>query len=229
MGVSIKLNTNFAFRDTSSEDFSLPSEVKTISDLLRHISQKIGFDLIDPDSGELEIDLEKIRTAINEFSGVQRRFQIKGEAGGVVVVDDYGHHPTEIKATLAAAKEGSGRRVIAVFQPHRYTRTQHLLTEFFTSFNEADVVIIMDIYPAGEQPIPGVTGEAVYEGIKRHGHKDIVFIHDRDSVVRHVGSMLQEGDILLTLGAGDVWKVGEQALERIRSSQRPGKGKRPGT
>jgi UDP-N-acetylmuramate--alanine ligase len=169
---------------------------------------------------ELDVDLEVIRRALKEFSGVQRRFQIKGEAGGILVVDDYGHHPTEIKATLAAAKAAPGRRVVAVFQPHRYSRTQHLLKEFFTAFNQADTVVIMEIYAAGEQPIPGVSGQAIYEGIKRHGHKDAVFIADRDKVVDHLAGVLRKGDLVLTLGAGDVWKLGELILERIKHEVR---------
>jgi UDP-N-acetylmuramate--alanine ligase len=166
---------------------------------------------------ELEVDIEVIRKALKEFSGVHRRFEVKGEARGVLVVDDYGHHPTEVRATLAAAKASSGRRTVCVFQPHRYTRTKHLLEEFFTAFNEADRVIIMDIYAAGEQPIPGITGRAVYEGIKRYGHKDAAYLSGRDEVVGHLLSSLREGDLLLTLGAGDVWKVGEAVLERLRS------------
>ena len=165
---------------------------------------------------ELDVDVEIIRTALRGFSGVQRRFQVKGEVNGITVVDDYGHHPTEIRATLAAAKAGSGRRVVAVFQPHRYTRTQHLLDEFFTSFNQADMVIIMDIYAAGEQPIPGVSGRAIYEGVKRHGHKDAAFFADRDAVADHLAGMLRKGDVLITLGAGDVWKVGETLLEKLK-------------
>jgi len=165
---------------------------------------------------ELDVDVEIIRTALRGFSGVQRRFQVKGEVNGITVVDDYGHHPTEIRATLAAAKAGSGRRVVAVFQPHRYTRTQHLLDEFFTSFNQADTVIIMDIYAAGEQPIPGVSGRAIYEGVKRHGHKDAAFFADRDAVADHLAGMLRKGDVLITLGAGDVWKVGETLLEKLK-------------
>ena len=164
---------------------------------------------------ELELDVETIRRALKEFSGVQRRFQIKGEQKGILVVDDYGHHPTEIKATLAAAKEGLGRRLVVVFQPHRYTRTQHLLKEFFTSFNQADAAIIMEIYSAGEPPIPGVSGTAIYEGIKKHGHKDVTFIADKAEVAGHCAAVLKPGDVLLTLGAGDVWKIGEQILENL--------------
>ena len=165
---------------------------------------------------ELEVDLEVIRRALKDFSGVQRRFQIKGEAKGVLVVDDYGHHPTEVRATLAAAKAALGRRVVCVFQPHRYTRTKHLLEEFFTAFNQADRVIIMDIYAAGEQPIPGVSGQAVYEGIRKYGHKDVAYLGGRDEIVKHLCETLRAGDLLLTLGAGDVWKLGESVLERLK-------------
>jgi len=165
---------------------------------------------------ELDVDLEVIRKAIREFSGVQRRFQIKGDVNGVTVVDDYGHHPTEIKATLAAAASGMDRRVVVVFQPHRYTRTQHLFKDFFTSFNQADKVVLLDIYAAGEKPIPGVSGQALYEGIKKYGHKDVLFMPDRGAVVEYLVGAVKKGDLLLTLGAGDVWKIGEQVLEKLK-------------
>jgi UDP-N-acetylmuramate--alanine ligase len=165
---------------------------------------------------ELDVDLEVIRKALKDFSGVQRRFQIKGEVGGIIIVDDYGHHPTEVKATLAAAAAGMERRVVVVFQPHRYTRTQHLLEEFFTAFNQADSLVVMDIYAAGEKPIPGVSGQALYEGIRKHGHKDVTFISDREKIVEHMVSVLKKGDLMITLGAGDVWKLGEQVVERLK-------------
>jgi UDP-N-acetylmuramate--alanine ligase len=169
---------------------------------------------------ELDIDIETIRKALRDFSGVQRRFQIKGEVNGITVVDDYGHHPTEIKATLAAAASGMDRRVVVVFQPHRYSRTQHLLEHFFTSFNQADKLVIMDIYAAGEKPIPGVSAQALYEGVKKHGHKDAAFIPDREKVLDHLAGTVKKGDIVLTLGAGDVWKIGEQLVERLKRGNR---------
>jgi UDP-N-acetylmuramate--alanine ligase len=165
---------------------------------------------------ELGIDIEIIRKALRDFSGVQRRFQIKGETKGIIVVDDYGHHPTEIKATLAAAASGMDRRVVVVFQPHRYTRTQHLLEDFFTAFNHADKLVIMDIYAAGENPIPGVSGKALYEGIKKYGHKDATFITSREKILEHLVGTVKTGDLVLTLGAGDVWKIGEQLLENLK-------------
>lgn len=165
---------------------------------------------------ELDVELEVIRKALKDFSGVQRRFQIKGEAGGIIIVDDYGHHPTEVKATLAAAAAGMERRVVVVFQPHRYTRTQHLLEDFFTAFNQADKLVVMDIYGAGEKPIPGVSGQALCEGIRKHGHKDVTFIAEQEKIVEHMASVLKKGDLMITLGAGDVWKLGEQVLERLK-------------
>jgi len=165
---------------------------------------------------ELDVELEVIRKALKDFSGVQRRFQIKGEVGGIIIVDDYGHHPTEVKATLAAAAAGMERRVVVLFQPHRYTRTQHLLEDFSTAFNEADKLVVMEIYGAGEKPIPGVSGQALYEGIKKHGHKDVTFIAEREKIAEHMAAVLRKGDLMITLGAGDVWKLGEQVLERLK-------------
>ena len=169
---------------------------------------------------ELDIDLEIIRKALKDFSGVQRRFQIKGEVDGIIVVDDYGHHPTEVKATLAAAASGLERRVVVVFQPHRYTRTQHLFDEFFTAFNQADKLVVTDIYAAGEKPIPGVSGQALYEGIKSHGHKDVTYIAEKEKIADHMATVLKKGDLMITLGAGDVWKVGEEVLEKLKHGTR---------
>jgi UDP-N-acetylmuramate--alanine ligase len=169
---------------------------------------------------ELDLDFGVAQEALGSFSGVQRRFQIKGERGGIMVVDDYGHHPAEIKATLSAAQNGWGRRTVVIFQPHRYTRTRDLLREFFTAFNQADVLFLLDIYPAGEEPIPGVKAENLYEGIKGHGHKDVTLVSDRKEILDHLLPRLKSGDMVITLGAGDVWKIGETLLEEL--------GKRPG-
>jgi UDP-N-acetylmuramate--alanine ligase len=165
---------------------------------------------------ELEVDTGVVRKALREFSGVQRRFQIKGEVGGILVVDDYGHHPTEVRATLAAAAAGLERRVVVLFQPHRYTRTQHLLEEFFTAFNQADKLVVLDIYAAGEKPIPGISGQALYDGIKKHGHKDVTYLPDKDQAADFLAGILRKGDLMITLGAGDVWKIGELIMEKLR-------------
>ncbi|MFQ6671824.1 MAG: UDP-N-acetylmuramate--L-alanine ligase [Candidatus Tectimicrobiota bacterium] len=166
---------------------------------------------------ELDLDFTTIADALATFGGIERRFQIKGELGGVMVVDDYGHHPVEIRATLRAAKDGwSERRLVVLFQPHRYTRTQHLLQDFFSAFNEADVLITTDIYPAGEAPIAGVSGRQIYEGVKEHGHRDVSYVEPVSEALPLLEERLRPGDLLLTLGAGDVWKVGEALVARLR-------------
>ena len=165
---------------------------------------------------ELEVGFGVIHEALESFSGVQRRFQIKGEWGDVMVVDDYGHHPTEIKATLSAAKSGWERRTVVIFQPHRYTRTRDLFREFLTAFNQADVLFLTGIYAASEDPIPGVKVEDLCEGIKGHGHKDVTLVPDKSQVVEQVLPRLRPGDMVITLGAGDVWKVGEALIQKIK-------------
>ena len=167
-------------------------------------------------ASELDVNFEIVRQALGSFSGVQRRFQIKGEWDGVMVVDDYGHHPTEIKATLSAAKSGWGRRTVVVFQPHRYSRTRDLFKEFLTAFNQADVLFLTGIYPAGEDPIPGVDVQGLYEGIKGHGHKDVTLVLDKSAILDRLLPRLKPGDMVFTLGAGDVWKTGEALIERLK-------------
>ena len=168
---------------------------------------------------ELDVPADTIRGALGEFGGLHRRFYVKGEAAGVMVVDDYGHHPTEIRATLAGAKAGWDRRTVVVFQPHRYTRTRDLMKEFFTSFNQADRLVVMDIYPAGENPIEGVSAKALFDGIKSRGHKDAVYIKEPGPAVDWIVENARAGDILITLGAGDVWKVGDAVLKRLREKE----------
>jgi UDP-N-acetylmuramate--alanine ligase len=164
---------------------------------------------------ELEIPLNAIRQALAEFSGVERRFQLVGEKKGVMVVDDYGHHPTEIKATLAAAKAGWGKRLLVAFQPHRFSRTRDLINEFATAFYQADLLFLTEIYPAGEAPIEGVTGEGLSQAIREHGHKEVFFVPEKDKIVDRMLPHLRPGDFVLTLGAGDIWKVGRNLIERL--------------
>jgi UDP-N-acetylmuramate--alanine ligase len=167
---------------------------------------------------DLEIPFSTIAMALAGFAGVQRRFQIRGTAGGVTVVDDYGHHPAEIRATLAAAKAGFDSRVVTVFQPHRYSRTLHLRQEFLTAFNQADVLLVMDIYPAGESPIPGVSAADLADGIRAHGHRNVTYLgSDRARVVDHVCEISRPGDLVLTLGAGDVSQLGSDILRRLEA------------
>jgi UDP-N-acetylmuramate--alanine ligase len=164
---------------------------------------------------ELDIPLERVREGLREFTGVQRRFQVKADAGGVLLIDDYGHHPQEVRATLAAAKEGFGRRTVVIFQPHRYTRTRDLLEEFFTAFNEADILFLTEIYAAGEEKIPGVSAQLLLEGIRAHGHRAVTLVPEREEIADLLAHVVQPGDVVITMGAGDVWKVGEAFRERL--------------
>jgi UDP-N-acetylmuramate--alanine ligase len=164
---------------------------------------------------ELDLDFKTIQEGLNEFTGIQRRFQIKGDYNGILIVDDYAHHPVEIKATLSAAKTGWGRRLVVVFQPHRFTRTRDLYEDFLVALYQADVLIITEIYPAGEDPIPGVNAKALFEGIREHGHKNVSFIDDKGRIAAHLMDVLKEGDILITLGAGDIYKVGHELIEKM--------------
>lgn len=167
---------------------------------------------------ELEIPFEKIAEAFSQFKNANRRFQFKGEFNGITVVDDYGHHPTEITATLSAAKDGGGgRRTVVVFQPHRYTRTQELMDEFALCFNNADVLYVLDIYAASESPIEGITAEILTENVKKYGHKNAQYIGDIESAAEKVIENLQENDLVITLGAGTVTRLSDEILEKLKN------------
>jgi UDP-N-acetylmuramate--alanine ligase len=167
---------------------------------------------------ELDIAFSTIAEAFANFKNANRRFQFKGEANGVTVVDDYGHHPTEILATLAAAKNGSGgRRTVVVFQPHRFSRTQELFDEFALAFNNADVLLVLDIYAASEQPLEGITAEFLTDNIRKYGHKNVTYIGDIDSAAEKVIPLLQSGDLLITLGAGTVTRLSDEILAKLKS------------
>ena len=164
---------------------------------------------------ELDIPFQVVQETLRDFSGIQRRFQIKGEKKGILVVDDYGHHPVEIMATLKAARTGWAKRIIAVFQPHRYTRTQALFKDFLTAFYDADVLILTDIYPAGEDRIEGVESKALFEGLREYGHKDVTYLSDKKEIVEHLLHVISPGDLVITLGAGDIWQVSEELVSRL--------------
>jgi len=167
---------------------------------------------------EMEVPFEKIVEAFAIFKNANRRFQFKGEENNILVVDDYGHHPTEILATLSAAKNSSGgRRTVAVFQPHRYSRTQELMSEFALAFNNADVLYVLDIYAASEQPIEGVTAEVLTENIKKFGHKNVTYIGDIDNAAERVCADLLPGDLVITLGAGTVTRLSDEIVERLKN------------
>ena len=165
----------------------------------------------------LGVPFDTYRAALAGFEGVGRRFTVRGEVAGVMVVDDYGHHPAEIRATLGGARGGFSRRIVAAFQPHRYTRTRDLLGDFARAFHEADVVVLTDIYAAGEEPIPGVSSEALGRLMREAGHPEVHHVPRRADVIATLGPLLRDGDILITLGAGDVWMVGEDALAYLRA------------
>jgi len=165
---------------------------------------------------ELGLSFETITYGLSQVVGIHRRFQIKGEAGGVIIIDDYGHHPTEIKATLAALKICyPDRRIVVLFQPHRYTRTKALLEEFSTAFNQADRLIVTEIYPAGEKPIEGVTGLGLAEAVRNHGHHETGFCPEVKDLAAEVAPELTPGDVVLTLGAGSIWQAGEELLSLL--------------
>ncbi len=165
---------------------------------------------------ELEVPFVKIAEAFTKFKNADRRFQFKGEAKGIIVVDDYGHHPTEIVATLSAAKNGSnGKRTVVVFQPHRYSRTKELMNEFALAFNNADVLYVTDIYAASEQPMEGITAEVLTENIKQYGHKNATYIGDIETAADKVVENLQENDLVITLGAGSITRLSDEILEKL--------------
>ena len=167
---------------------------------------------------ELGIDNEPIKKGLESFSGIKRRLEFKGFGKGITLFDDYGHHPAEIKATLRAVKEALLKegRLIVIFQPHRYTRTRDLLEDFSTSFSDADLLFLMDIYPAGERPIEGINSRVLFELIKKSSPLTAFYISDKKELIKKVLSELKEGDLVLTLGAGDVWKIGEEILGRLK-------------
>ncbi|MEA3486842.1 MAG: UDP-N-acetylmuramate--L-alanine ligase [Thermodesulfobacteriota bacterium] len=170
----------------------------------------------------LGMEFSTIQEGLSAYKGVHRRLEIKGQAGDVTVVDDYGHHPTEIKALLAAAKNAwENRRFVVVFQPHRYTRTRDLFDEFLGSFDDAGVLILTDIYAASEKEIKGVHSMTLCKSIKDNGHGDVMYLSGFKEIVDHLSDIVRPGDVVITLGAGDVWKIGEELLVRL-GDQRPG-------
>jgi UDP-N-acetylmuramate--alanine ligase len=165
------------------------------------------------------VAFETVRDALAEFGGIHRRFEICGEAGGVLVVSDYGHHPAEIRATLAAAREGFGRRIVVLFQPHRYTRTRDLFGDFLDAFDAADQLLLTEIYPAGEEPIDGVTGEVLYYALKRRGHLDVSYVPDWRGLVEATQPLLGPGDLVVVLGAGSVHEIAESLVRALSGTE----------
>ena len=166
---------------------------------------------------EFDMDMGHIRKGLENLGGLERRFQVKGEKNGVILVDDYGHHPAEIIATLATAKEcWPENRLVVIFQPHRYTRTRALYERFVISFNQADLLIIAPVYSAGERPIEGIDSNWLYRGIKGHGHKDVYLGSNQDDILAILSSTVRKGDTVVTLGAGDIYRVGDEFFAGLK-------------
>jgi UDP-N-acetylmuramate--alanine ligase len=167
----------------------------------------------------LDVNPESIRAALDQFRGVDRRFQLRGQAAGVSVIDDYGHHPTEIKATLAAARQCGFRKVHVIFQPHRYSRTRDLLDDFATAFGDADSLFVLDVYAASEKPIEGISGEALARTIRDKAAKNVQYVSSFADAVNAVAATAHDGDMILTLGAGSVSQLGPMILEKLKQQE----------
>ncbi len=178
---------------------------------------------------ELGIGFEEIKKAVESFTGVYRRLEMKADVEGVMVVDDYAHHPTEVQATLSALKSGwPEKRVVAVFQPHLYSRTRDFHDEFGRSFLNADVLVVTEIYPAREEPIQGITGELIVNDARAFGHKEAHYIPDKKQLPEFLSGIVKHGDIVVTLGAGDISKYGEEFIGLLSKGSSAAKGKRTG-
>jgi UDP-N-acetylmuramate--alanine ligase len=168
---------------------------------------------------ELKIPFENVKRGIEKFNGVFRRWEVKAEVNGITVVDDYAHHPTEIRATLAGAKAGWRRRVVCVFQPHLYSRTRDFYEDFGRSFFNADVLVVTDVYPAREEPIQGITGELIAHAAKQFGHKNVHYVADKKDVPAFLMKLKQKGDMMITMGAGDIWRFGETFVTMLKDAK----------
>ena len=173
---------------------------------------------------ELDVPFATVAKALSSFEGIQRRFTVRGEVGGITVVDDFGHHPAEVRSTLSAARAAfPGRRIIAAFQPHRYSRTRDQFQEFARSFYDADKVILCDVFPAGEKPIEGVSSEALVKAVSNEGHTDVTYIARRRDIATQLVEQLREGDIVITLGAGDIQLTCNELVEKLEATRAPAK------
>ncbi len=169
---------------------------------------------------ELDLDFQTVANSLTHFEGVQKRFEIVEQSNELTLIDDYGHHPIEIIATLKTAKETwPDRKLVVLFQPHRYSRTKLLMKDFWSAFNDADHLLVMDIFPAGEAPIENVHARNLVEGARECGHKSADYVEHRNKVNEQLSRLLNPGDVLMTLGAGDVWKLGRDFLTARASAK----------
>jgi UDP-N-acetylmuramate--alanine ligase len=167
---------------------------------------------------ELEIPIEKIAKGLNEFTGVFRRFEYKGKHNDVLFYDDYAHHPTEIEATLKGVRDNTKRRIVVIFQPHLFSRTRDFYQEFGRSFYHSDLLVVVPIYPAREQPIKGVTGELISQAAIKYGHRNVIYVQDNDDIVPKVKELIKPNDIVITMGAGSIYKYGEKLFEEYKKT-----------
>ena len=167
---------------------------------------------------ELDIPWDKITEALNKFQGVNRRLEIKGEIDQIMVMDDYAHHPTEIEVSLKALRKGWKRRIITVFQPHLFSRTKDFYQEFGRSFFNSDILVITDIFPAREQPIPGVTSELITQAAREYGHHEVHYIPEKEEVIPFLLKIAKKNDVVITMGAGDIYKIGEKFISALSQS-----------
>lgn len=166
---------------------------------------------------QLEIPFAKIKSGIEKFTGVFRRWEVKAEIDGITVIDDYAHHPTEIRATLSGAKSGWRRRVVCVFQPHLYSRTRDFYDDFGRAFFDADVLVVTDVYPAREEPIQGVSGELIVNSAREFGHKQVHYVPEKKDVPAFLKTIMKPGDMIITMGAGDIWRYGELFVKQLKA------------
>lgn len=168
---------------------------------------------------ELDIPFEKIKAGLEKFSGVNRRFEQKAQINDIMVVDDYAHHPSEIMATLKAARSGwPNRRIIAVFQPHLYSRTRDFYMDFARSFFQVDIVVLTDVYPAREKPIPGIDGKLIADTAISMGHREVHYVQDKNQIPEYLLQLVHPGDMVITLGAGDIWKIGNSFIDLLKNA-----------
>jgi UDP-N-acetylmuramate--alanine ligase len=205
------------FQEAGGSEFSVYwndkelGRVKVQSPGIHNVKNALGTIAVALNMG---IPFDTISAALSEFHGVYRRFDIKGEKDGVMVVDDYAHHPTEVRAALSAARNGWNRRIVAAFQPHTFTRTAAMHDEFAQSFDDADVLIITDVYPAREKPIPGVDGKMIADAAEKYGHRKVIYIPKLEELNSRLKEILKENDMFITIGAGNICDAGTHFLEK---------------
>jgi len=165
---------------------------------------------------ELDIKFGDIQIGLENYSGVRRRFEIRNKTNsGIMLVDDYAHHPSEVQATLKAARSGWNKRIVAIFQPHLYTRTRDFYQDFALAFMHSDVLVVTDIYPAREEPIDGITGRLISDNARTIGHKNVIYIQNKEDIPTNIAEITKPDDLVITMGAGDIWKFNDMIFQEL--------------